>query len=67
MAMLQGINTMAFTTTVALVGEYVDGVITIINLTIYRIIWVMYYSAEINWSIMLGQIFLIVFINYFNY
>jgi hypothetical protein len=39
MAMLQGVNQMAATYLLVLTGEYIDGMITIFTLQVFRIFW----------------------------
>ncbi|CAD8081102.1 unnamed protein product [Paramecium primaurelia] len=67
MAMLQGINQMGATYLLVLIGEYLDGIITLVNLSVFRIVWAIAYSTQIQMSAIVSSILLIFYINYFNY
>ncbi|CAD8116860.1 unnamed protein product [Paramecium sonneborni] len=67
MAMLQGINQMGATYLLVLIGEYLDGIITLINLSIFRIGWAIVYSSQIQISAIVSTILLIFYVIYFNY
>ncbi|CAD8084054.1 unnamed protein product [Paramecium sonneborni] len=67
MAMLQGINQMGATYLLVLIGEYIDGMITLVNLSVFRIGWAIAYSSQIQMSAIVSSILLIFYINYFNY
>ncbi|CAD8127235.1 unnamed protein product [Paramecium sonneborni] len=67
MAMLQGVNQMAATYLLVLTGEYIDGMITIIILQIFRILWGIFQSDGIQYSALVTSTMLILYINYYNY
>ncbi|CAK69273.1 unnamed protein product (macronuclear) [Paramecium tetraurelia] len=67
MAMLQGVNQMAATYLLVLNGEYVDGMITIITLQIFRLLWGVFKSDGMQYSALVTSTLLILYINYFNY
>ncbi|CAD8192186.1 unnamed protein product [Paramecium octaurelia] len=67
MAMLQGVNQMGATYLLVLIGEYLDGIITLVNLSIFRIAWAIVYSTQIQVSAIVSSVLLIFYINYFNY
>ncbi|CAD8079832.1 unnamed protein product [Paramecium primaurelia] len=67
MAMLQGVNQMAATYLLVLTGEYVDGMITIITLQIFRLLWGIFKSDGMQYSALVTSTLLILYINYFNY
>lgn len=58
---------MGATYLLVLIGEYLDGVISIVNLSIFRIVWAYTYSSEIQISAIISTILLMFYINYFNY
>ncbi|CAD8128028.1 unnamed protein product [Paramecium sonneborni] len=67
MAMLQGVNQMAATYLLVLTGEYVDGMITIIILQIFRLLWGIFKSDGMQYSALVTSTLLILYINYYNY
>lgn len=58
---------MGATYLLVLIGEYLDGVISIVNLSIFRIVWAYTYSSEIQISAIISTTLLMFYINYFNY
>ncbi|CAD8124324.1 unnamed protein product [Paramecium sonneborni] len=67
MAMLQGVNQMAACYLLILTGEYIDGMLTIISLQIFRISWVLIKTERIQYSAPITSMILILSINYFNF
>ncbi|CAD8206200.1 unnamed protein product [Paramecium pentaurelia] len=67
MAMLQGVNQMAASYLLILTGEYLDGMLTIISLQIFRISWVLVKSESIQYSAPIASLLLILYINYYNF